>query len=163
MSTNHTANYDLCQWEATDQVLRTDFNQDNAKIDAALKSQADSVSGLSGEIDGLAQSIAANTSALNGKGNCEVYTTTYTGTGLNYHSVTLPGLPMFIMVSGGYHCLWGVRNSSFGLSFNQFGQGTDLSFGWGNQSVSWSTSLNDDEFPCNMKNTTYYVLALLQR
>ena len=37
MSTNHTANYDLCQWEATDQVLRTDFNQDNAKIDAALK------------------------------------------------------------------------------------------------------------------------------
>ena len=37
MSTNHTANYNLCQWEATDQVLRTDFNQDNAKIDAALK------------------------------------------------------------------------------------------------------------------------------
>ena len=36
MSTNHTANYNLCQWEATDQVLRTDFNQDNAKIDAAL-------------------------------------------------------------------------------------------------------------------------------
>ena len=36
MSTNHTANYNLCQWEATDQVQRTDFNQDNAKIDAAL-------------------------------------------------------------------------------------------------------------------------------
>lgn len=37
MSTNHTPNYNLCQWEATDQVLRSDFNQDNAKIDAALK------------------------------------------------------------------------------------------------------------------------------
>ena len=36
MSTNHTPNYNLCQWEATDQVLRSDFNQDNAKIDAAL-------------------------------------------------------------------------------------------------------------------------------
>lgn len=36
MSTNHTENYNLCQWEATDQVLRSDFNQDNAKIDAAL-------------------------------------------------------------------------------------------------------------------------------
>ena len=36
MSTNHTTNYNLCQWEATDQVLRTDFNEDNAKIDAAL-------------------------------------------------------------------------------------------------------------------------------
>lgn len=36
MSTNHTPNYNLCQWEATDQVLRSDFNQDNDKIDAAL-------------------------------------------------------------------------------------------------------------------------------
>ena len=37
MAANYTANYNLCQWEATDQVQRTDFNQDNAKIDAALK------------------------------------------------------------------------------------------------------------------------------
>ena len=36
MATYHTANYDLCQWEPTDQVQRTDFNADNAKIDAAL-------------------------------------------------------------------------------------------------------------------------------
>lgn len=36
MAANYTANYNLCQWEATDQVQRTDFNQDNAKIDAAL-------------------------------------------------------------------------------------------------------------------------------
>jgi len=36
MSTNHTENYSLCQWEAEDQVLRTDFNADNAKIDAEL-------------------------------------------------------------------------------------------------------------------------------
>ena len=31
-----TQNYQLCQWEATDKVLHTDFNADNAKIDAAL-------------------------------------------------------------------------------------------------------------------------------
>ena len=36
MSTNHTPNYNLCQWEPGDQVKRTDFNEDNAKIDAAL-------------------------------------------------------------------------------------------------------------------------------
>jgi len=36
MSTNHTTNYNLCQWEAEDQVKRTDFNTDNAKLDAAL-------------------------------------------------------------------------------------------------------------------------------
>ena len=36
MATNQTTNYDLNQWLSTDQVLRTDFNADNAKIDAAL-------------------------------------------------------------------------------------------------------------------------------
>jgi len=36
MSTNYTQNYNLCQWEPEDPVLRTDFNADNAKIDAAL-------------------------------------------------------------------------------------------------------------------------------
>ena len=36
MSTNHTPNFNLCQWEATDKVLRSDFNADNQKLDAAL-------------------------------------------------------------------------------------------------------------------------------
>jgi hypothetical protein len=36
MSTNQTANLGLCQWEATDPVIRTDFNSDNQKIDAAM-------------------------------------------------------------------------------------------------------------------------------
>ena len=31
-----TQHYQLNQWAADDQVLRTDFNADNAKIDAAL-------------------------------------------------------------------------------------------------------------------------------
>ena len=36
MATNYTTNYQLNQWEPTDQVLRTEFNADNAKIEAAL-------------------------------------------------------------------------------------------------------------------------------
>lgn len=36
MASNYTQNYGLCQWEATDQVLRTDFNEDNQKIEAAF-------------------------------------------------------------------------------------------------------------------------------
>ncbi len=36
MSTDHTPNYQLSQWEPDDQFVRTDFNEDNAKIDAAL-------------------------------------------------------------------------------------------------------------------------------
>ena len=33
---NYTENYQLPQWEETDRVLRTDFNDSNSKIDAAL-------------------------------------------------------------------------------------------------------------------------------
>lgn len=36
MASNYTEKYKLCQWEETDAVLRTDFNEDNAKIEAAL-------------------------------------------------------------------------------------------------------------------------------
>ncbi|WP_294515663.1 hypothetical protein [uncultured Intestinimonas sp.] len=36
MASGYTANYGLCQWQRSDQFLREEFNQDNAKIDAAL-------------------------------------------------------------------------------------------------------------------------------
>ena len=36
MATNQTTNYQLNQWEPTDQVLRTEFNADNVKIETAL-------------------------------------------------------------------------------------------------------------------------------
>ena len=48
MATNYTTNYQLNQWEPTDQVLRTDFNVDNAKIDAALKGLRDII--ISGDL-----------------------------------------------------------------------------------------------------------------
>lgn len=41
MASNYTENYGLCQWEATDQVLRTDFNGDNAKLEEALSDLAE--------------------------------------------------------------------------------------------------------------------------
>ena len=41
MANSYTANYGLCQWEAGDQFIRSEFNQDNAKIDATLKRVAD--------------------------------------------------------------------------------------------------------------------------
>ena len=43
MSTNHTEHYSLSQWLAADQVQRTDFNADNAKIDAALRTKSDAI------------------------------------------------------------------------------------------------------------------------
>lgn len=41
MATNHTENYNLNLWEPTDTFLRTEFNENTQKLDAALKSEAD--------------------------------------------------------------------------------------------------------------------------
>ena len=69
MASNHTANYNLNQWEATDKVLRTEFNEDNSKIDAALNSLAGQVAGKAAQsaVTALTQSVSgkADQSALN--------------------------------------------------------------------------------------------------
>ena len=68
MASNYTGNYNLCQWEATDAVLRTDFNEDNAKVDAALGTLAEQAAGKAEQavVDSLSQSVAqkADQSAL---------------------------------------------------------------------------------------------------
>ena len=51
---NQTTNYQLSQWEATDRILMSDFNADNAKIDAALKTQAEAISALGAQLDAKA-------------------------------------------------------------------------------------------------------------
>ena len=70
MSTNHTSNYNLSQWEPDDKVLRTDFNADNRAIDAAIKAvdvrvdgKAD-VSALTKEVNDRTAAVAAVQSAL---------------------------------------------------------------------------------------------------
>ena len=62
---NHTTNYQLSQWESTDRILMSDFNSDNAKLDAALGT--------------LAQTVTGHTTALAQKGNCRIEYQTYTG------------------------------------------------------------------------------------
>ena len=75
MASNYTTNYNLCQWEPTDQVQRVDFNADNIKIDTALATikatadQADSVAGfkLVGEsvLTSLQSSLELNLAGFN--------------------------------------------------------------------------------------------------
>ena len=37
MAGNYTEHYQLSQWQPQDRVLRTEFNQDNARLDAAIR------------------------------------------------------------------------------------------------------------------------------
>ena len=110
MATNYTTNYQLNQWEPADAVQRVEFNQDNAKVDAALKTLSNQViqkaeqSALNTLISSVNQKADASTvsslssllnseisqrqeadsslqSALTLKGNCQFYTTSYVGKG----------------------------------------------------------------------------------
>ena len=66
-----TTNYQLCQWDGDDRILRTDFNEDNAKIDAALKQQANSIAGINSALPGKADAatVTSLTNTVNQKAN----------------------------------------------------------------------------------------------
>ena len=87
MASNQTTNYGLNQWEATDQVLRTDFNADNAKIDAALK-------GLADKDTELGEALTSQATELSKRGNCQLYYTSYVGTGTGKTQLTFPAKPL---------------------------------------------------------------------
>ena len=68
---NRTTNYKLCQWEADDKVQRTDFNADNAKLDAAIKAVAQRAAALeTGKAD-KAQCLRIITGSFTGTGSAD--------------------------------------------------------------------------------------------
>lgn len=72
---NYTQNYQLHQWEPTDNFLRTDFNEDHQKIDSAIKNTEQTlrkeyegeVSRLDSALDNAEQRLQDNLEALEGE------------------------------------------------------------------------------------------------
>ena len=140
MATNYTTNYQLNQWEPTDQVLRTDFNADNAKLEAALVEHA---------------------AALSCRGNCQVYLHTYTGTGTSGPlSYTFPHKPMLFMVQGGDSWMCGVRDAVHAHGYN-WGSYLFPPLVWGDTSITIGNASFDALQCCNNSNTVYMLLAFL--
>ena len=83
----YTPNYGLHQWEPGDNFLRTDFNQDFAKIDAAVKQVSDTKADKS--------ALTALETVLNGK--AAFVTGTYTGNGTT-RTVALGFRPSMVLV-----------------------------------------------------------------
>ena len=107
MSSQKTEHYELNQWLATDQVLRTDFNADNAKIDGLLAAR-----------------------------NCQIYMTTYTGTGSGILSFTFPHRPMLVVVMSSEQpsVLFGVQGVD-DVFLDYLGNGFSTPAVWGNMST----------------------------
>ena len=167
MASNYTTNYNLCQWEPTDQVQRTDFNADNAKLDAALADLAEDVAGKAEQTDLSAlQAVVSGkadqstVSDLTSTRNCRVYYKTYTGSGSGNCSFTFPAKPMIVMVMGGGYWLCLLQGQSEGQSRNAVTRSTYIDTVWSGNSVTWS--INDVDLQCNRKDTTYSLVAVLQ-
>ena len=155
MSTNHTTNYDLNQWEGTDKVLRAEFNADNAKIDAALKANSDAVDSLETQL----------VSGLAGKGNCQLWTTSYVGDDqVTYNSnnrITFPKLPVLVIIqgtNGGETMLILGQNTKY---LTIMGTAYGGSVTWEGTTMSWRVNTTNPSDQFNLQGATYLVLALL--
>ena len=80
-----TQNYQLNQYEPQDAFLRTNFNADNQKIDAALGQ-------LSQRVDGKAERTELDQTNASVAKKCEIYLGSYTGDGAESRNIEL-GFP----------------------------------------------------------------------
>ena len=156
---NQTENYGMNQWELTDRIRMEDFNGDNEKIDAALKSQAEA----------LAAETAAREAAVAKCGNCTLVYGTYTGSG-SYGSssakqLSFSGKPVVVLVhaktksNSDNERMMLVRNASWG--FNISGNiDAENTVTWSDNSVSWYSS-RSAILQCNASGCTYCYAALL--
>ena len=152
---NHTQNYQLSQWDADDPVLRTDFNADNAKIDAALKAETDA--------------RTAALSSLSSSRNCQAVITGYTGSGVSGESnpnyLSFARRPLFIHVGGeaasGFSAVYGQTLTTCYAN----GAVRYIRITWSGNSVSWYEDSNgykeSPTYQMNESGKQYKVFALL--
>ena len=136
MSTNYTENFDLCQWEPTDPVQRVEFNADNAKLDAAL-------------------------AVLSESRNCQIYTTTYTGTGSGGRTLTFPRKPILVFVMGGIVTFMAAMQGSSYIYLRYGISVSESSATWSGNTLTWSQSEDSAPLSANIAGETYHVAALL--
>lgn len=151
-----TPNYALNQWETTDRILMADFNADNTKLDAALKAEADARTEAA---EALAAAVAL-------RGNCQLWVTTYTGSGKageTKNSLTFPKKPTLVLIIapngsflpilyGAERCLAVVEGRTYPM------QNVSL---WDGNTVTWHNSSSYVDCQMNTADAVYTVIALL--
>ena len=132
-----TTNYGLHQWDPEDSFLRTDFNEDFRKIDAAISEKLSAFSG------------------------------TYVGTGVygstNPNHLTFPFHPQIVFLmevgNGGLHSGYFLYGSPVGMinwagsSMSNF----NVQLAWTDNSVSWYSTVGAGE-QLNFERTYHYLV-----
>ncbi len=175
MASNHTEHFSLNQWLPDDQVKRTDFNEDNAKIDAALNDLSGGLAEKADQaaLDALAAEVAkkATTAALETVSKklaampCLV-TGTYTGDGTDSRLISLGFQPkaLLVMREEGYSARPYTDDYYGGLALP--GKPVCLQTSYGTnyiltiESKGFRVYYNRDRYILsNQKDTNYYYLA----
>lgn len=175
MTSHSTENYGLSQWERSDQVLMEDFNADNVKIDEALKEAADGQTELAARVEekaaqsALAAETNARTSAVNTinatlakKGNCEIWTTSYTGSGkanTTANKVTFPNLPALVVILGS-DGVFGVFAPGATEGYTQAVNAGGVDVTWSGTTMSWTGG--NSTFQLSRGGIIYYVFAFIK-
>ena len=158
----HTEHYQLNQWEANDKVQRTDFNADNAKLDAALHRLAQEKAER-GKVEELQAALAQLPRMTSGH---------YVGTGGNGaaspNTLTFPFPPRLVIITTDREdtCEQGTvlvagQTSSSGIgASSSSGAALKLLVSWSGNSVSWYTKSQYPSNQLNSANTTYFYFAL---
>ena len=175
MASNHTEHFSLNQWLPDDQVKRTDFNEDNAKLDAALNDLSGGLAEKADQaaLDALAAEVAkkATTAALEALSKklasmpCLV-TGTYTGDGAESRLISLGFQPkaLLVMREEGYSARPYTDDYYGGLALP--GKPVCLQTSYGTnyiltiESKGFRVYYNRDRYILsNQKDTNYYYLA----
>ena len=177
MASNHTEHFSLNQWLPDDQVKRTDFNEDNAKLDAALDALSGGLAEKAGQaaLDALAAEVEkkATTAALEAVRAAmpKIAVGTYTGNGSCGQShprtldftATLGRPPKFVVVrskDGDHRCLFlilGMTNSNNHLS-DSYIMDTKNTVTWSGNRVSWYA--DSDSGQMNRLDSEYVYFAV---
>lgn len=159
MASNHTEHFSLNQWQADDQVKRTDFNEDNAKIDAALNDLSGGLAekATTAALEALSKKLASMPCLVTG---------TYTGDGTDSRLISLRFQPkaLLVMIEEGYSARPYTDDYYGGLALP--GKPVCLQTSYGTnyiltiESKGFRVYYNRDRYILsNQKDTNYYYLA----
>ena len=138
---NYTPNYGLHQWEPGDNFLRTDFNEDFAKLDAAIKGVADTAESKKADKSALAE---VRTLA---ESKCRVAMGSYVGNGTKLVVPLGARAKVIFIIFGMYTYMASEEHSNFGLASDEKGF-----------SASSNPNANRD---LNAAGSTFHYVALL--
>lgn len=157
-----TANYGLPKWEKSDFIKMDDFNDLTAKLDAALKAEADA---RAEKADGTAtqQALSSLQSSIGTTGeNCRIVYGSYVGDGRvgEDKPVTLSFdfYPAAVLVAGnpgGLPTIF-IHGCTSAESANRY----NMLVSWTDNSVSWRYNGSSGYDVNNGSGETYYYIAL---